>query len=171
MKNLISFLLIAFVALSACQPKNTPVTVNTGTYSDDLTLAMKDSVTKDIMVLTTNWINANIDMDADKAIEFWDNSPDLMFAENGAFFSDRDSIYSYIKGFYQSTSSMNVEWKQRVVVPLSLNAASMAGVFHFKATFKSGEIFEGTSMFTGVFVRKNNKWALIHGQESLKQNQ
>jgi uncharacterized protein YchJ len=66
---------------------------------------------------------------------------------------------------------MNVEWMQRVVVPLSLNAATMSGIFHFKATFKSGEIFEGTVMFTGVFVRKNNKWVLIHGQESLKQNQ
>ena len=170
-KNVIHFLLITLAALSACQPKNIQVAVNTGTYSDDLSLAMKDSVTKDIMELTTNWVNANINMDADKAIEFWDNSPDLMFAENGAFFPVRDSIYSYIKGFYQSATSMNVEWKQRVVVPLSLNAATMSGSFHFKATFKSGEIFKGTVMFTGVFVRKNNKWALIHGQESLKQNQ
>ena len=168
MKKLIPFLLISFVAFTACQPKNAQVKVNTGTYSDDLSLAEKDSVTKDIMELTTNWVNANIDMDAGKAIEFWDNSPDLMFAENGAFFPDRDSIYSYIKGFYQSTTSMNLEWKQRVVVPLSLNAASMSGIFQFKATFKSGEIFEGTVIFTGVFVRKSNKWALIHGQESLK---
>ena len=168
MKNLIPFLLISIVVITACQPKNTPVTVNTGTYSDDLSLAEKDSVTKDIMELTSNWVNANIEMDAGKAIEFWDNSADLMFAENGAFFPDRDSIYSYLKGFYQSTTSMNVEWKQRVVVPLSLNAASMSGYFQFKATFKSGEIFEGTVMFTGVFVRKNHKWALIHGQESLK---
>lgn len=168
MKNLIPFLLISFVAFTACQPKNAQVTVNTGTYSDDLSLAGKDSVTKDIMELTTNWANANINMDADKAIEFWDDSPDLMFAENGAFFPGRDSIYSYIKGFYQSTTSMNVEWKQRVVIPMSLNAASMSGVFHFKATFKSAEIFEGTVMFTGVFVRKSNKWVLIHGQESLK---
>jgi len=171
MKKLIPFLLIAFIALTACQPKNVHVAVNTGTYSDNLTVAMKDSVTKDIMKLTTSWANANINMDAGKAIELWDNSPDLMFAENGAFFPDRDSIYSYIHGFYQSTTSMKVEWKQRVVVPLSLNAATMSGFFHFKATFKSGEIFEGTVMFTGVFVRKNNKWVLIHGQESLKQNQ
>lgn len=170
MKNLIPILLIAFVAFTACQPKNAQVTVNTGTYSDDLSLAVKDSVTKDIMELTTNWVNANINMDAGKAIELWDNSPDLMFAENGVFFLNRDSIYSYITGFYQSTTSMNAEWKQRVVVPLSLNAASMSGYFYFKATFKSGEIFEGTVMFTGVFVRKNNKWALIHGHESLKQN-
>ena len=171
MKNLIPFLLIAFVVFTACQPKKAQIAVNTRTYSDDLSLAMKDSVTKDIMEITTNWVNANINMDADRAIEFWDNSPDLMFAENGAFFPNRDSIYSYIKGFYQTTASMNVEWKQRVVVPLSLNAAAMSGFFHFKATFKSGKIFEGTVMFTGVFVRKNNKWALIHGQESLKQNQ
>jgi len=152
----------------ACQQKNVQVAVNTGNYSDDLSLAMKDSVTKDIMELTTTWANAHVNMDADKAIELWDNSPDLMFAENGVFFPNRDSIYTYLKSFYQSTASMNVEWKQRVVVPLSLNAATMSGIFHFKATFKTGEIFEGKSMFTGVFVRKNSRWALLHGHESFK---
>jgi hypothetical protein len=91
-----------------------------------------------------------------------------MFAENGEFFPNRDSIYSFLKSFYQSTTSMDLQWKQRVVVPLSLNSASMAGYFHAIAKFKEGDPFEINSMFTGTFVRKDNKWVLIQGQESYK---
>jgi len=141
---------------------------NTGNYSDDLSPESKSAITNEIMDLTTNWANAHISMDADKAIELWDSTADLMFAENGFFFANRDSIYSYLKGFYSSTKSMELQWQKRVVIPLSLNAATLSGYFHFKAIFKDESIFEGNSMFTGVFVKKNNKWILIHGHESFK---
>jgi hypothetical protein len=94
--------------------------------------------------------------------------PELMFAENGDYFANRDSIYSFLKSFYSSTTSMDVQWKQRVIIPLSLNSASLAGYFHAEAKFKVGDPFSINSMFTGVFVRKDNKWVLIHGQESYK---
>ena len=141
---------------------------NTGNYSDDLSPESKSAITNEITDLTTNWANAHINMDADKAIELWDSTDDLMFAENGIFFANRDSIYSYLKGFYLSTKSMDVQWQKRVVIPLSQNAATMSGYFHFKAIFKDESSFEGNSMFTGVFVKKNNKWVLIHGHESFK---
>jgi hypothetical protein len=140
----------------------------TGNYTDDLTPESKSAITREIMDLTTNWANAHISMDADKAIELWDSTADLMFAENGFFFANRDSIYSYLKGFYSSTKSMELQWQKRAVIPLSLNAGTMSGYFHFKAVFKDESIFEGNSMFTGVFVKKNNKWVLIHGHESVK---
>jgi hypothetical protein len=120
------------------------------------------------MELTTNWINAHNSMDADKAIELWDSSSELMFAENGVFFANRDSIYNFLKHFYTTTTSMDVEWKQRVVLPLSINSACMSGYFHAIAKFQSGDSFDINSMFTGVFVRKNNKWVLVHGHESFK---
>ena len=139
-----------------------------GNYSDDLSPESKSTITSEIMDLTTIWANAHISMDADKAIELWDSTDDLMFAENGVFFANRDSIYSYLKGFYLSTKSMDVQWQKRVVIPLSQNAATMSGYFHFKAIFKDESSFEGNSMFTGVFVKKNIKWVLIHGHESFK---
>jgi Calcium/calmodulin dependent protein kinase II Association. len=105
-------------------------------------------------------------MNPDKAIELWDSSKELMFAENGAFFPDRDSIYNYLKEL--TTTSMNVEWKNRTVLPLSQNSASMSGNFKAHAVFKSGEVFDIDSKFTGVFVRKNGNWVLIHGHESFK---
>jgi hypothetical protein len=139
-----------------------------GNYQDNLSAEQKTTITNEILDLTTNWALAHDSMDADKAIELWDSTSDLMFAENGAFFPNRDSIYTFLKGFYSSTKSMDVQWQNRVVVPLSLNAASMSGYFYFKAAFKDEEFFEGNSMFTGVFVKKDNKWVLIHGQESFK---
>jgi hypothetical protein len=158
------FLIILSGFFQSCI-NNDPKTEN---YSDDLSAESKSAITNEILDLTTNWANAHTSMDADKAIELWDSTADLMFAENGFFFANRDSIYSYLKGFYSSTQSMDLQWQKRVVIPLSLHAASMSGYFHFKAIFKDESIFEGNSMFTGVFVKKNNGWVLIHGHESVK---
>ncbi len=158
------FILLVFLTCTSCKNNDQKI----GIYSNDLSADSKTAITNEIMDLTTNWANAHSSMDPDKAIELWDSSTDLMFAENGEFFPNRDSIYSFLKSFYNSTISMDLQWKQRVVVPLSLNSASMAGYFHAIAKFKEGDPYEINSMFTGVFVRKNNKWVLIQGQESYK---
>lgn len=157
-------LTFSMFTLSSCQ--NTPKISNN--FSDDLTAESKSKVSAEILELTQNWANAHNSMNADKAVELWDSSKDLMFAENGEFFPSRDSIYNYLKEFYKTTTSMNVEWKQRAVIPLSLNSATMSGNFKAHAIFKSGEVFDIDSKFTGVFVRKNGNWVLIHGHESFK---
>jgi hypothetical protein len=168
MKNFTYFLgaltIILIAVTSSCKNDEQKI----GNYSEDLSLESKVAITNEIMDLTTNWVNAHNIMDADKAAELWDSSSDLMFAENGMFFANWDSIYTYLKNFYTTTTSMDVEWKQRVVVPLSMNSACMSGYFHAIAKFKSGDSFDINSMFTGVFVRKDNKWVLIHGHESVK---
>jgi hypothetical protein len=148
----------------SCQNK-TPMS---NSFSDDTSPASKAKITTEILDLTQSWANAHNSMSPDKAIELWDSSKDLMFAENGEFFPDRDSIYNYLKEFYKTTTSMNVEWKDRIIIPLSQNSASMSGNFNAHAVFKSGEVFDINSKFTGVFVRKNGNWVLIHGHESFK---
>lgn len=168
MKNFTYFLgaltIILIAVTTSCKNDEQKI----GNYSEDLSIESKVAITNEIMDLTTNWVNAHNNMDADKAAELWDSSSDLMFAENGMFFANWDSIYTYLKNFYTTTTSMDVEWKQRVVVPLSMNSACMSGYFHAIAKFKSGDSFDINSMFTGVFVRKDNKWVLIHGHESVK---
>ena len=168
MKDLNYFLCFLVVIVMTIIVSCTETELNTGNYSDDLSPESKTAISNEILELTTNWVNAHNSMDADKASELWDSSSDLMFAENGVFFANRDSIYAFLKIFYTTTTSMNVEWKQRVVVPLSLNSACMSGYFHAIAKFKSGDSFDINSIFTGVFVRKENKWVLIHGHESFK---
>jgi len=168
MKNFNYFLRILLAIVMTIAVSCTNTELNTGNYSDNLSPEIKTVITNEIMKLTTDWVNAHNSMDADKATELWDSSSDLMFAENGEFFANRDSIYVFLKNFYSTTASMNVEWKQRVVVPLSANSACMSGYFHAIAKFKSGDSFDINSMFTGVFVRKENRWVLIHGHESFK---
>jgi hypothetical protein len=137
--------------------------------SSELTAEEKQMITNEIMDLTTNWINSNEKMDIKKVIEFWDPSPDLMFAENGVFFPNRDSIYAYFCATVPQLKSLEAKWEKRVIIPISSNAASMAGQFHFKMIFKSDVIAEGNSMFTGVFLKKDSTWRLVHGHESVKQ--
>jgi hypothetical protein len=158
------FLLIVLGVSSSCKNDNQKI----GDYRNDLSAESKTAITKEIMDLTDNCATNLCKMDFDKAIEMYDSSSEFMYAENGAFFLNRDSLYNYMKSIKSSAESFHFQWKQRFVIPLSLNAASLAGSFSFKIGLKTGDIFEGTPMFVGTFVRKNDKWVLIHGNESSK---
>lgn len=136
-----------------------------------LTSAQQSVIVKEIMDLTDTWARNNINMDADKVIKFWDVSPDLRFAENGIFFANLDSMYAFLKGFYTNTTNMEVEWKERFVLPIRNDVACMSGIFRFKATFKSGDVFEGQTAFTALFIKKEGKWAVINGHESAVPNE
>jgi hypothetical protein len=123
-------------------------------------------IVQEIIKTSDVWAEANINMNPDKAVEFWSSSPDLKYAENGAFFANKDSIHSVLRNYYRQTKSMNVEWLHRTVLPLTNNLAAMSGSFHFTLQFLNGEIFEDTTAFTSLFIRKNNNWSLIQGHES-----
>lgn len=131
-----------------------------------LSADQKSVLVKEIMEFTDNWARNNMNRDADKVIEFWSESPDLRFAENGIFFTNLDSIHSFLKGFYANTKAMEVEWKERFVLPIKEDVACLSGFFRFRATFNSGEIFEGVNAFTAVFTKKEGKWSVINGHES-----
>jgi hypothetical protein len=126
----------------------------------------KKAIEQEILKLSDAWVANNVNMKPDSIVEFWDNSPDLIFAENGMFFTNRDSIHAFLESFYSNTDKMEVEWLERSIIPLTADVASMKGKFRFKASFKSGEVFEGKNVFTAVFLNKNNKWVLINGHES-----
>ncbi|MDF1546842.1 MAG: nuclear transport factor 2 family protein [Bacteroidales bacterium] len=128
--------------------------------------ATKKAIEQEIIKLSDAWVANNVNMKPDLIVDFWDNSPDLIFAENGMFFTNRDSIHEFLEGFYSNTDKMEVEWLERSIIPLTSDVASMKGKFRFKASFKSGEVFEGKNVFTAVFLKKNNKWVLINGHES-----
>jgi len=135
---------------------------NTDVFDD----TQKKAIEQEIIKLSDAWVTNNVNMEPDSIVEFWDNSPDLIFAENGMFFTNRDSIHLFLKGFYSNTDNMEVEWIERSIIPIKTDVASMKGKFRFKASLKSGEVFEGKNVFTAVFVKKDNKWVLINGHES-----
>jgi hypothetical protein len=156
------FLLFILGIFSSCTNENQ----KTGNSANDLPTATKIKIAKEIMDLTDQYA-ANLNkMDFERAVEMYDASSELMFAENGAFFANRDSLYHYMINYESSEKSFDFQWDQRIVVPVFFDAASLAGSYSLKITLKTGDVFLDRKTFTGVFVRKNSKWVLIHGQES-----
>jgi len=141
------------------------------TSSNQLSEQMKNQISSEIMEVSNQWINGNKNLNADKAIQFWSNSPDLRFAENGQFFANRDSIYATLNNYYSITNTLNVEWLNRKISPLSNSTALMSGEFHFRLNFKDGSSWQGTNAFTGVFIKENGEWSLIQGQETTRTNE
>jgi len=157
---ILSVILIAFISCQREAKKNI----------QNCSFNKEDSIriVQEIIKTSDVWAEANSNKNADNAIEFWDSSTDMKYAENGVFFANRDSIHSVIKNYYKQTKSLNVEWLQRTVMPLATNLAAMSGSFHFKLQFMNDEILEDTTAFTGLFIKNNNNWSLLQGHESFK---
>ncbi|MFZ5941212.1 MAG: nuclear transport factor 2 family protein [Bacteroidota bacterium] len=160
--NLLLGLLIALSVFNACS--NQPEIK----WQSQLSQDEKDIISKEIIEVSNKWINDNNDMNPDHIITFWSKSPDLRFAENGVFFANLDSMHSTLKNIYSNTASMNVEWLNRDIIPISNYIALMSGEFKFKLEFKDGSNWEDTIAFTGVFTKENKQWNLIQGHESSK---
>jgi hypothetical protein len=157
------FLSVILIVMISCQREANKNIQNCSINKDDSL-----RIVQEIIKTSDVWAEANTNKNADKAIEFWDSSPDLKYAENGEFFANKDSIHSVINNYYKQTKSMNVEWLQRTVLPLTTNLAAMSGSFHFKLQFINDEVIEDTTVFTSLFIKKNNNWSLIQGHESFK---
>jgi len=154
---------VILITMISCQREANKNMQNCSVNKDD-----SIRIVQEIIKTSDVWAEANINMNPDKAVEFWSSSPDLKYAENGAFFANKDSIHSVLRNYYKQTKSMDVEWLHRTVLPLTNKLAAMSGSFHFKLQFISGEIFEDTTAFTSLFIKKNDNWALIQGHESFK---
>ena len=154
---------VILIVMISCQREANKNIQNCSVSKDD-----SIRIVQEILKTSDEWAEANSNKNVDNAIEFWDSSTDMKYAENGLFFANRDSIHSVIKNYYKQTKSMNVEWLQRTVMPLTTNLAAMSGSFHFKLQFMNDEILEDTTAFTGLFIKKNDNWTLIQGHESFK---
>jgi len=134
--------------------------------TNDFTEEQKALVIKEIMKVSDKWVQNNINKNPDSIVTFWSNSPDMYFAEDGVFFDNRETIHSFLTGFYENTDTMHVEWLERRVNPISNEVASLAGKFRFRAKFKSGDVHEGKVAFTAVFTHENGAWSIVNGHES-----
>lgn len=117
------------------------------TSSNQLSEQMKNQISSEIIEVSNQWINGNKNLNADKAIQFWSNSPDLRFAENGQFFANRDSIYATLNNYYSITNTLNVEWLNRKISPLSNSTALMSKTGFIRSSL-SYLIFKNSGIFT-----------------------
>jgi hypothetical protein len=121
-------------------------------------MALTDSLAKDLSL-----------MDFENALNKYDTTKDFRYAANGEFFKDFTSWKEYLTGHRMTTDSLYFEWTKRDIIPLSMKAASLAGSFEFRLKLKSGDTYSGDATFTGLFVRRNDKWVMLHGHESIKE--
>jgi ketosteroid isomerase-like protein len=126
----------------------------------------KALVEKAILDRTFEWAKANCRRDAEGTLDLFDDSDELRYAENGKIFPSHAALANFVKGWYETTADMLLTWEDRRVFPLAPHAATMTGIFQYRATQKTGEVWAGRNVFTGVFIKCGDSWKIIHGHES-----
>jgi ketosteroid isomerase-like protein len=124
------------------------------------------AVVREILDRTSAWAEANRRRDAPAVLDLFLDSAELRHAENGVIFPSYSACADFVTGWYNSTVDMKMSWEQRDVVALSADAATMTGIFRYEATQDSGEVWSGRNVFTGVFLKRDGAWKLVHGHES-----
>jgi hypothetical protein len=124
-------------------------------------------IVNEVLAATDGFAAASRKMNADEEIKFWDSSQQMMFAENGMQFANRDSIYAGIKGWYTpALDSVDFRWEARNILPISQKVAHFFGRFYFRAKFKSGETIVARPYDTWLLIKKDNSWKIFRGHES-----
>lgn len=115
------------------------------------------------------WVDAYVKMDPDRAAQFWDASPQMMYAENGEKYANWDPIHSAIKGmFSRPMETLEFKFEQKDKVPLSHNSAHFFISLDMSAKLKSGQVFRVRGFSTALLVKKNGTWKILLGHESWK---
>lgn len=149
------------VIFTSCKETSVPV------QTWHLTGADSAMIVNEVLVATDVFAAASRKMDADEEIQFWDSSQQMMFAENGRQFANRDSIYASMKGWYTpALDSVEFKWEERNILPISQKVAHLFGRFYFRAKFKSGETIVVRPYDTWLLIKKDNSWKIIRGHES-----
>ncbi|MEN8251951.1 MAG: hypothetical protein ABFS32_23725 [Bacteroidota bacterium] len=128
MKNIgYLFFSMGFLLAISCQQEG-----NNSIQNCCLSSADSLSIINEIIVATNNYAIANINMDFDKAANFYDSSSDFKLAENGEEYANWDSLYLTIKNAFQPLDSVNCIWGERNVIPLKPDAATLYSGLSFR---------------------------------------
>jgi len=139
--------------------------------SDAWHLTGKDSasVINEVSAAIDAWADSYTKMDPEKVAQFWDSSPQMMYAENGEKYANWDSIRSAIKGIYaRPVDSVIVAFGGKTIVPLSHSSAHVFMPFDFKVGFKPSRLFQTKGFLTALLVKENGAWRILVGHESWK---
>ena len=126
----------------------------------------KIDIKNTILDITNKWAEANRRRDANAVLDLFDDSDELRHAENGEIFPSYTALAEFVKGWYETTTEMDHSWEERDIFPITPEAATMTGTFRYEAKQKTGEVWTGRNVFTGVFIKRGDSWKLIHGHES-----
>ncbi len=96
----------------------------------------------------------------------WDGEGELVWAENGKFFSGYPELKQHLVDWYRDAGSMQFEFRERTIIPWSAGIALAKGFMTYRTVTNGGEVYEGTNAFTFVLAKKTGGWKAIMGHES-----
>jgi len=163
-KIMFSLYIIGCIFVFSCQQEPAKNIQNCCLSSEDSL-----TITKEIIETTDAYAEANSKLDIDKCAEFWDSSPDLMFAETGREYTSWDSVYNDIKKWYsQPLDSVQFTWEDRNITPLNHHAATLYSKASFRAKFESGMVYKSKVNIGVLLMKKNDKWKTTIGYWSIE---
>ena len=147
----------ALALLAACSP--------TGRAAPDEAArsAVADTITQKA-ALFAQMVNRR---DAAAVMTLFADDRDMTYAENGMLYPSRDSLERAITALYGAQRELTFGWDELRVVPLASDAGVLLGRFHVLGLDLAGttvRVDRGT--WTGVFVRRNGRWVIVHAHES-----
>lgn len=170
MKNAF-IVLCAAALLFSCGEKNTRENKdNTGGVSDDAGLSEKERMTivSDAKQMLDRYF-MDIKKDGLKSeFKYLDDSPEFYWVPPGYTTAvPYDSIAHILTGNASRYNSIDNNWVELTIVPLTSEFASYTGKIHSRIVFSSGEEMAVDLMETGVLVKRKEGWKLLSGQTSM----
>lgn len=163
MKSL-TIILLAFIILFVvcCKEENENTNYFNLTTEDSLKTA------QEIDEVTNSYTQAHNEMNAEKAADYFINSPEMIVLENGERYADWATLAKFIKDFYSTTASANVIWIDKKILVLTKVSGVMNSKYTFESISKDKKKFATSGWATILLIKQNNQWKFHQYHESYK---
>lgn len=162
--------MICLVSLAvACGEKKETTASNNGGEAGNTALSEKDrlGIVSDAKQMLNKYFEDIKKGGLKEEFKYLDDSEEFYWVPPGYNTAiPYDSIASIITGNAPKYSSIDNNWVELTVVPLTPEYASYTGKVHSRVVFSSGEEMAADLLETGVLVKRKDGWKLMSGQTS-----
>ena len=152
---LLAVLSLAFLA--ACQPATT-----------ELTEEQKAAIAAEVNAIHAENGQAWADADFDRAMSYFQNSQDMMFALEGGLMRGWDAMYNALAPYFEGVTRQEMTVAETHTVVLARDAVSIMAQGTSAYVYESGEVGpESPFALTLVYVLRDGEWKVALGHESL----
>ena len=83
----------------------------------------RERVVREVERTLDDWATALRGLNADAVYDsLWDGEGELVWAENGEFFSDYSALKLHLVNWYKDAKSMDFEFKELTIIPWSVHS-------------------------------------------------
>ena len=105
-------------------------------------------------------------LDLDGSFNLFSDDPDFTFSEDGYIKPPKDSLYKIMIPVYANFSDIFMSYETMRITVLNECSGVFTGEGPWSATDLSGNKMGGHLVSMFVFVKRENKWKMIHGHTS-----